>query len=67
MPTSESAANPLAKPAKAITLNFDPRYIEFLVQALVASEFSPVHLDGLIAHGPLVPFRTSIDHAPAGG
>jgi len=50
MPASRSTTNASATAApKALTLNFDPRYVEFLIQAWLARDFAPVHLDDLIA------------------
>ncbi len=34
---------------KALTLNFDPRYVEFLIQAWLARDLAPIDLDVLIA------------------
>jgi hypothetical protein len=49
MSTSRSTNASATAAPKALTLNFDPRYVEFLIHTWLARDLAPIDLDALIA------------------
>jgi hypothetical protein len=49
MPTSRATGQSSPAAPKTLALNFDPRYVEFLIQTWLARDFAPSKLDDLIA------------------